>query len=65
MGLDIRSPIGWLFISLGVILVGFGVHTSGDPMYDQSLGININLDWGIIMLVFGFVMLGLSRFFRA
>ena len=33
-----------------------------DPaIYQRSLGININLEWGIVMLVFGAIMLALGR----
>jgi hypothetical protein len=33
-----------------------------DPaMYDRSLGININLWWGLVMLIFGALMLALGR----
>lgn len=60
MDLDIRLPIGLLFLSLGLILVIFGV--AADPAIYQahSLGLNINLWWGAFMALFGLVMLGLS-----
>ena len=59
MGLDIRLPIGMLFTILGILLVGFGV-LSRPALYAQSLGININLVWGVVLLVFGAVMLYLG-----
>jgi hypothetical protein len=32
-----------------------------DPgLYEKSLGINVNLVWGAVMLVFGLGMLGLA-----
>jgi hypothetical protein len=60
MDLDIRLPIGLLFLMLGVILGVFGV--AADPaIYEaHSLGLNINLWWGAVMALFGLVMLGLS-----
>ena len=60
MGIDIRLPIGILFSLLGVILTAYGslVDTS---RYGQSLGVNINLDWGMVLLVFGLVMFLLGR----
>jgi hypothetical protein len=60
MGIDIRVPIGVLFFLLGVILTAYGalVDTS---RYGQSLGANINLDWGIVLLIFGLVMFLLGR----
>jgi hypothetical protein len=55
--LDLRLPIGLLFSLLGVLLLGFG--TVSDPaIYQASLGINVNLWWGVVMLAFGGVMLG-------
>ena len=60
MGLDIRLPIGFLFSVLGVMLIAYGV-LSDPAIYQRSLGININLEWGIVMLVFGAIMLALGR----
>jgi hypothetical protein len=58
--LDIRFPIGLLFSILGVVLTLFGLMS--DPaLYQRSLGININLWWGLVMLLAGGVMLFLSR----
>lgn len=60
MRLDIRLPIGLMFGVLGLLLAGFGI-ISDKAIYDRSLGININICWGIIMLVFGAVMFILGR----
>ena len=58
--IDIRLPIGGLFAVLGTVLSVFGAV--GDPAkYAQSLGVNVNLYWGIVMLIFGLVMLALGR----
>ncbi len=59
MGLDIRFPIGIMFSLIGALLVGYGAMTSSDAaMYERiSLGININLIWGAVLLVFGIAML--------
>jgi hypothetical protein len=57
-GLDIRLPIGALFSVLGLMLAGYGLATSGDPArYAQSLSLNLNLWWGLVMLLFGIVLL--------
>ena len=59
---DIRIPIGLMFAILGVIITVYGVITgSGNEMYQKSLGININLIMGILMLIFGVIMLWFSR----
>jgi membrane-bound ClpP family serine protease len=65
MGLDIKIPIGLMFTLLGLILTILGLATAGDTeMYQQSLGYNINLFSGILMLVFGGFMLFTSRLFK-
>lgn len=61
MGLDIRTPIGLMFSIFGVLLVGYGLMTGGSDIYQRSLGLNINLEWGAVLLVFGSVMLWLGR----
>ncbi|NJD20740.1 MAG: hypothetical protein FIA95_15825 [Gemmatimonadetes bacterium] len=61
MGLDIRTPIGLMFAVLGVLLVGYGVLTAGSEIYARSLGQNINLIWGSVLLAFGLAMLWLGR----
>jgi hypothetical protein len=61
MNFDLRLPIGIMFSIFGVILVVFGLATGKSDIYDQhSLGININLLWGAVLLVFGAFMLGLT-----
>ena len=60
MGLDIRTPIGSLFALLGALLVGYGL-VSNPAIYQRSLGINVNLWWGGVLLAFGAVMLWLGR----
>jgi hypothetical protein len=60
MGLDIRQPIGLLFSIFGIVLLAFGVF-SNPAIYARSLGINVNLWWGLVMLAFGAVMLWLGR----
>ena len=56
MGLDIRLPIGMMFSLLGALLVIYGLVTNSDPMYQVSLGLNINLIWGGVLFVFGAIM---------
>jgi len=58
MGLDIRLPIGMMFTLLGAMLGIYGFVTGSDTsMYEGSLGLNVNLWWGLVLLVFGAVML--------
>jgi hypothetical protein len=61
MGLDIRTPIGLMFSIFGVLLLGYGLLTRGSEIYQRSLGFNVNLEWGAVLLLFGGVMLWLGR----
>ncbi len=62
MGFDIRLPIGMMFSVFGLLIGGYGATTAGSEIYAQhSLGINVNLWWGIVMLGFGAAMLLLAR----
>jgi uncharacterized membrane protein HdeD (DUF308 family) len=54
MGLDIRWPIGLMFTLIGALLVITGLLQGPDA---RSLNVNIDLIWGIILLVFGVLML--------
>ena len=60
MNLDIRIPIGLLFTILGVLLTGFGM-VADKSIYQRSLGYNLNVSWGLVLLVFGIIMLVLGR----
>lgn len=60
-GLDLRYPIGGLFVVLGLMLVVFGLATGGNAeMYVRATAVNINLWWGVVMLAFGAFMWGLA-----
>jgi hypothetical protein len=62
MGLDIRFPIGYMFSLVGVLLTIAGL-TGSKASLKLSLGININLYWGLFLIVFGVWMLCMA--FRA
>ena len=57
MNLDLRLPIGLMFSAFGVMLTGYGL-VSEKAIYARSLGVNVNLWWGLVLLAFGLVMLG-------
>jgi multisubunit Na+/H+ antiporter MnhG subunit len=59
MNLDIRLPIGILFALFGLLLVAFGLF-SNPEIYERSLGINMNLEWGVVLTLFGAIMLALG-----
>ena len=55
---DIRIPIGLMFSIVGVLITGFGFFTiSNTEMYLKSLGFYVNIIMGLLMLVFGLMML--------
>ena len=54
--MDLRLPIGIIFTIYGFILMGYGIFTRASSIYGKSLGINVNIYWGIILLIFGLVM---------
>jgi hypothetical protein len=60
MRLDIRLPIGLLFAILGALLAGYGL-ASDAAIYQRSLGYNVNLWWGLVLLVFGVIMVWVGR----
>jgi protein-S-isoprenylcysteine O-methyltransferase Ste14 len=61
MNVDVRFPIGGMFSIVGLLLVIFGLSTGGNPeLYARSLGINVNLWWGAVLVLFGVVMLTLA-----
>jgi hypothetical protein len=60
MGLDIRLPMGAFFVLIGLILSGYG-WLGNKEIYQQSLGINVNLGWGLVLLLFGLVMVIAGR----
>jgi sulfite exporter TauE/SafE len=56
---DLRRPIGILFSVLGVILLLYGIIAS-DVRAPLDNDVNVNLQCGIVLVVFGGIMLWLS-----
>ena len=61
MGLDIRIPLGLIFLIIGGIMTLFGVITRHSAIYEKSMDVNLNLGWGILMFLFGAVMFIIGR----
>lgn len=57
MSFDIRLPIGLLFLALGLLVGGYG---AASPAHAMSMGLNVDLAWGAILLLFGAAMTGLA-----
>jgi hypothetical protein len=58
--LDIRMPIGLMFLIIGALLAVYGV-TQSPAEYAKALGHNVDLYWGAAMAVFGLVMFAWMR----
>ena len=58
--LDVRLPIGLLFTVFGAALSLYGA-VSDRTQYTRSLGHNVNLWWGLVLLVFGLACVYLGR----
>jgi hypothetical protein len=59
--LDVRTPAGMMFMVLGTVLMVYGA-ISDPAQYDRTMGLNVNLGWGIIMALFGAGLLLWRRF---
>jgi hypothetical protein len=60
MGLNVRLPLGFLFVTLGGLLAVFGA-SSDRAIHARSFNIDVNLIWGVVILLFGAVLLWLTR----
>jgi hypothetical protein len=60
MDLDVRLPIGLMFSTFGVLLTVFGLFSDHRIYVEHSLGINVNLGWGVVLLLFGATMLAFA-----
>ena len=59
MNLDLRLPLGLMFTIFGALLTLYGL-ASDQAIYTRSLGVNVNLWWGLVLLLFGAGMLSFS-----
>jgi len=58
-GLDVRWPIGLLFTAVGALLALYGA-LHGGPAGLGAMGSNLNLWWGLVMLLFGLGMIAVA-----
>ena len=59
MPLDIRIPIGAMLGLMGTLLAGYGV-LGDQSIYERSLGLNINVIWGSVLLAVAAVLVFLG-----
>lgn len=62
MSLDLRIPMGLMFLIVGAMLSLYGLVTHGSSIYERSAGLDINLIWGLVMFVFGVIMFLMGRY---
>lgn len=59
MQLDLRWPIGLMFLINGVLLIGYGIFNRAASLtHVGGSDLNINLEWGAVLLAFGLFMSG-------
>ena len=62
MGLDIRIPLGLIFMITGGMISIYGFVTRHSAVvYARSMEVNLNLGWGVVMLAFGLIMFFAGR----
>ena len=59
MDLDIRLPIAFLFLLVGVLLFGYGILGPAPTGIVQP-GFNVNVAWGAVMAFFGAILLAVA-----
>ena len=59
--LDVRVPIGGLFTLIGILLTVYGYLVPAPNAAAFTRNGQINLWWGLVMLVFGVLLLLLAR----
>jgi hypothetical protein len=62
MNFDLRVAVGWMFTLLGLLLGFFGYASKDNPaLWVKSLGIDVDLWWGLVLAAFGLTMLALGK----
>jgi len=57
--LDVRIPLGLMLAVIGLLLAGYGL-VGDTSIYARSLGINVNLIWGCVLIVVATILLILA-----
>jgi hypothetical protein len=64
MTIDIRMPLGVLFLVIGALLAGYGACYDPPTHHGQHPVLNIDLWWGLTMAAFGAVNVLIAWFAR-
>ena len=57
---DLRIPLGYLFVTLGLLLIIAGFSTTSQSTA-PNLSLNVNVIWGGVMIGFGILSLILAK----
>jgi uncharacterized membrane protein HdeD (DUF308 family) len=60
---DLKIPLGSLLSFYGIVLILYGIFSPTET-YNRSLHIDINLVWGILVLIVGCLFLSAAYFGR-
>jgi hypothetical protein len=58
--MDIRQPMGWFFLTIGMLLAGYGLLAHPAALA-QAGRTGIDVGWGGFLAHFGALMLALAR----
>ncbi|MFZ1082865.1 MAG: hypothetical protein WAO19_13185 [Candidatus Kryptoniota bacterium] len=58
---DLKIPLGSLLGFYGILLVLYGIFSPRE-IYAKSVNININLIWGVLIMVVGIIFLLVAYF---
>jgi hypothetical protein len=61
--MDLRLPVGIMFLILGIILAAYGWWAPHD-VAPRDLGVQVNLLWGCFLAIFGLAMAGSAAIAR-
>jgi uncharacterized protein YaeQ len=62
MSFDLRVALGWMFLLTGLFLGFFGFASKDNPsLWVKSLGMDVDLWWGLVLAVFGLAMLAAGK----
>lgn len=62
MNLDLRIPMGMMFAMMGAVLAAFGLSVHNRPELAARIPhAGADLWWGVVVLVFGIMLLSLGR----
>ncbi len=59
--LDVRWPIGLLFLAIGFVVALYGLSAHPEVPGGLDRGVNLDLVWGVVLVLFGAFMIWGAR----